>query len=150
LIARRRSSNASRTSGAAEKPSRAGSRTGSPSTTGGWRRLARNLLGLPCCPHPASRPSANARWGIFSSGRGGGKRITFTPEELADGLEIVDGLRGIARSGAFSATPQQKDCRYCDFESICRDTEKIAEQSEKKLENEENEILKTFRKLRNK
>ena len=134
-------------------------KTGSPSRyesgTFNEGRLVQHALYLALarkCLRERISPKANVRqFGyFFASEKGEGRRITFTPEDLAGGLEIIDGLRRVAEAGSFSATTSKKDCRYCDFATICRDPEAVAEQSRRKMENDRNEILEPYRELRNK
>ncbi len=85
---------------------------------------------------------------FFASTKGEGQRITYTPEDLDGGMGIIAKLHRIAQRGAFLATPTKKDCRYCDFQGICRDLDEVTDHSEAKLENEDNTILEAMRALR--
>ncbi|MFP4176203.1 MAG: PD-(D/E)XK nuclease family protein [Candidatus Brocadiia bacterium] len=100
----------------------------------------------------AERVSPEARVRLFgyffTSENGGGDRVRFTPQDLEGGMEIVQRLIRIAEEGAFCATTTTDDCRYCDFQMICRDIEQVTERSTKKVENEENSQLEPFRLLR--
>ncbi|MEF8787878.1 MAG: hypothetical protein V5A84_02300, partial [Planctomycetota bacterium] len=75
--------------------------------------------------------------------------IEYEPDELAEGPAVLERLCRLLGSGAFLPTnDDEKDCRYCDYDIVCADCEDAAEQAERMLEEEDNEVLQPFRELR--
>jgi RecB family exonuclease len=97
-------------------------------------------------------PGARAdRFGyFFPSEKAGGERIEFTKEELKEGGDILARLAKIAASGAFVATNDwEKDCRHCDYQSICGDVVTLSAATDRKLRREPPDaILTPFAELR--
>jgi ATP-dependent helicase/nuclease subunit B len=90
-----------------------------------------------------------AKFGFFFPGRRErGRRIEWTPDQLADGGRVLATLVEIIRKGAFLATTEADDCRYCDYSAICGDVETLAAASRAKLEKTSNEVLEPYRELR--
>ena len=88
-------------------------------------------------------------FGFFFPGvRTYGNRIPWRPDELSEGPQILQMLCDTLANGVFIATNDVRDCTFCDYRSICGDVEVLTQQSQKKLENEQNEILEPFRSLR--
>src|SRR5262249_47313038 len=52
---------------------------------------------------------------FFPSERARGERIEFTPEELAEGNAILERLARVAGTGAFLATNNSDDCKFCHY-----------------------------------
>ncbi len=95
---------------------------------------------------PAARV---ALFGYFFPGaKGQGERKTYTPFELARGREVIALLCDTVASGAFAATDRSGDCTYCDYASVCGQSDAEAERSRCKLEHEANTELSPFRRLR--
>ncbi len=87
-------------------------------------------------------------FGFFFPGlRGLGERFIWTPEQLQPGDEILSQLCDLVAGGAFPATTNGEDCKYCDYAAICGDPEKIVAQSQRKLEDPPR-ILVPWRRLR--
>ena len=96
-------------------------------------------------------PGAKAdRFGyFFPSAKAGGERIEFTAEQLEEGGDILSRLARIAASGAFVATNDwEKDCRHCDYQSICGDVVALSAATDRKLSEPSNPLLKPFAELR--
>jgi RecB family exonuclease len=97
-------------------------------------------------------PGARAdRFGyFFPSEKAGGERIEFTADELKEGGDILARLAKIAASGAFVATNDwEKDCRHCDYQSICGDVVALSAATDRKLRREPlNASLTPFAELR--
>jgi ATP-dependent helicase/nuclease subunit B len=95
-------------------------------------------------------PSARvALFGYFFPGaKGQGERMTYTPSELARGREVITLLCDTVAGGAFAASDDSGDCRYCDYAPICGQTDPEAERSRRKLEHDGNAELAPFRRLR--
>jgi hypothetical protein len=90
-----------------------------------------------------------ARFGFFFPGRRErGRRIQWTPDQLSDGERVLEALVEIVRKGAFLATTDANDCRYCDYAPICGDVEALAAASQAKLDKADNRILQPYRELR--
>jgi ATP-dependent helicase/nuclease subunit B len=85
---------------------------------------------------------------LFLGHKSRGARLTWSPEEAAEGLPIVGKLVQIARSGAFLATDNADDCEYCGHRLICGDVAAITAASTTKLDNPANSLLRPFRELR--
>jgi ATP-dependent helicase/nuclease subunit B len=96
-----------------------------------------------------SRQARIARFGYFYPGlRGGGERSVFPAETLAGGAGVLDALCRLAASGAYCATDDVNDCRYCDYASVCGDTATVVSESKSKLADADNSMLDVFRALR--
>lgn len=90
-----------------------------------------------------------AQFGFFFPGaRERGRRIQWTPEQLAEGTTVLAKLVDTVRMGAFPATDQADDCKYCDYRVICGDVQSVAAASSAKLARSENKVLQPFRELR--
>jgi len=97
-----------------------------------------------------SADSEVAFFGFFFPGtKAAGDRMDWTPGRLARGKQILEWLCQAVRNGAFLATnDHERDCGYCDFQSICGDVATVAARSRRKLENPGEEILQPMRELR--
>lgn len=90
-----------------------------------------------------------ARFGFFFPGRRErGRRIEWTAAQLHEGPQVLSRLVQIVRNGAFVATDEAGECRYCDYKAICGDVETLAETSTEKLANPENNLLDPLKELR--
>ncbi len=90
-----------------------------------------------------------ASFGFFFPGdRAAGERIVWKPDELSEGGGVIERLCYTVANGAFAATNESGDCRYCDFISICGDVESVAARSGRKMEEAANTMLEPFRSLR--
>jgi ATP-dependent helicase/nuclease subunit B len=90
-----------------------------------------------------------AQFGFFFPGRRErGRRIEWTPAQLKDGPEVLSRLVQIIRNGAFLATDDADDCRYCNYRTICGDVQSLAAQSADKLANVKNTQLNPLKELR--
>ncbi|MEA1996463.1 MAG: PD-(D/E)XK nuclease family protein [Gemmatimonadota bacterium] len=95
--------------------------------------------------------SGVTRFGLFFPGlRDRGLRLYWSPEDLQEGRAIIASLCKLAASGAFLSTDNHKeDCTFCAFRQICgNNTEAVAAQSRRKLENMGNKVIEPFRNLR--
>ena len=78
--------------------------------------------------------AAVSQFGFFFPGtKARGERITWTQDMLAPGREILERLVQIVRSGAFLATNNETDCRYCDYRGVCGDVPSVVAASQAKL-----------------
>jgi len=90
-----------------------------------------------------------AEFSFFFPGlRDRGLRLSWTADQLAAGGRIVENLCRIAGAGAFLATNDTDDCKFCPFMEICGDVQTVTGRSRLKLENPENKILEPMRNLR--
>jgi ATP-dependent helicase/nuclease subunit B len=90
-----------------------------------------------------------AQFGFFFPGvRERGRRIQWTPAQLADGENVLGRLVQIVRKGTFVATDNADDCKYCDYRAICRDPEAVAHTTQDKLAGADKTTLQPFRELR--
>jgi len=85
---------------------------------------------------------------FFPGARERGRRIQWTPEQLAEGTTVLARLVDTVRTGAFPATDQADDCKYCDYRAICGDVQSVAAASGAKLARSDNKVLQPFRELR--
>jgi len=90
-----------------------------------------------------------AQFGFFFPGaRERGLRIQWTPEQLTDGTDVLGKLVDIVRMGAFLATDEADDCKYCDYVAICGDIKAVTAASRQKLVYPKNKTLQPIRELR--
>ncbi len=85
---------------------------------------------------------------FFPGPRTLGTRIAFNSDQLVGGGEILDNLATIAATGAYLATNNSDDCRFCDYKEICGDIETVCSRAKTKLANVDNAKLSPFRELR--
>ncbi|MFP6576852.1 MAG: PD-(D/E)XK nuclease family protein [Pirellulaceae bacterium] len=93
-------------------------------------------------------PTAEVKhFGFFFPGtKAVGDRISWTPKQLAQGREILQNLCRVIVDGAFLATNDATDCRFCDYLPICgHEVESLAQL---KLDNPANDLLEPIRQLR--
>jgi ATP-dependent helicase/nuclease subunit B len=85
---------------------------------------------------------------FFPSRRGRGERLTHTPQELGEGLAILQRLCRLVGDGAFLATDNtEEDCTYCDYVDICGDLTAVSQASQRKLQGTD-KLLDPLRELR--
>ena len=77
-----------------------------------------------------------------------GRRIKWTPNQLADGKQVIERLCQVVAGGGFISTNNQDDCAYCDYMSICGHLPTVARLSQKKLCDVNNTVLAPFLALR--
>jgi len=77
-----------------------------------------------------------------------GERIHYPRERLELGAGVIENICRTISNGAFLATDDNSDCRYCDYIEICSDTETVAENASRKLDNSTIEMLESYRELR--
>lgn len=85
---------------------------------------------------------------FFPSPRTEGLRLRWTPEQLARGDWIVRNTCDAIANGAFLATTDESDCKYCEFVSICGDPKTTARNSLVQLQRCPDEKLNPVRRLR--
>jgi RecB family exonuclease len=85
---------------------------------------------------------------FFPGAKARGERITWSQDVLAPGQEILEQLVEIVRSGAFLATNDEADCKYCNCLGICGDVKAVVAASQTKLDIPGIEILTPLRSLR--
>lgn len=88
---------------------------------------------------------------VFPGVRTHGREIEFGRAILPEGLAVVERLCTLAGSGAFPATDDVEDCRFCDYRQACqavnRDLKTICASTRRKM-TPENRDLKPFVELR--
>ena len=85
---------------------------------------------------------------FFPSIRAHGLRVDWDADTLANGTTILERLCTSVEDGAFVATNDKDDCRYCDYASICRDVNRVTSQSKGLLDRDDLVPLRHFRELR--
>jgi ATP-dependent helicase/nuclease subunit B len=85
---------------------------------------------------------------FFPSIRAHGLRIDWDARTLSRGLEILERICESIEAGAFVATDNTDDCRYCDYASICRNVERVTSHSKALLDRNDLVPLRRFRELR--
>ena len=70
---------------------------------------------------------------LFPSAKGSGERLQWTPHALSRVVEIVDNLCSIVSAGAFLATNDDEDCKYCDYAEVCGDPIKTVADANRNL-----------------
>jgi RecB family exonuclease len=56
----------------------------------------------------------------FPTVRGENHRVRYGPPVFARAGQVLDALLDVAAAGAFLATDDVHDCRFCDFRAVCR------------------------------
>ncbi len=85
----------------------------------------------------------------FTSWRGRGKRIAYSPAEIRDeGTAILNELYKLFATGTFPATTDKSDCSFCDYKRICGDFARVAKLSKQRLAECADPALDPFRTLR--
>lgn len=85
---------------------------------------------------------------FFPSPKTEGLRMQWTTAELKPGDEIVRNICDAIAQGAFPATNEKADCKYCDYLPICGDADQTANSSLIQLSTCSDSALDPFRKLR--
>ena len=85
---------------------------------------------------------------FFPSIRAQGLRIAWNAETLAGGMKTIERLCSLVAGGAFPATDDADDCRYCDYAAICGDVKRVADQSKALLDQDDLAALLHYRELR--
>jgi ATP-dependent helicase/nuclease subunit B len=89
------------------------------------------------------------RFGYFFPGiRAHGLRIDWDANQLAEGMTVLEHLCQLVAEGAFPATDDADDCRYCDYQAICGDVQRVTGESRQQLDREDLVPLQHFRELR--
>jgi RecB family exonuclease len=89
------------------------------------------------------------RFGYFFPGiRAHGLRIDWDANTLSAGLETLERLCAAVEAGAFLATDDAEDCRYCDYASICNNVNQVTSHSKTLLGRDDLVPLTPFRELR--
>lgn len=89
------------------------------------------------------------RFGYFFPGvRAHGLRVEWDSGTLARGLSVLEGICRSIETGAFPATDDPDDCRYCDYRSICGNVDLVTGCSKSLLDQDSVATLNDFRGLR--
>jgi ATP-dependent helicase/nuclease subunit B len=86
---------------------------------------------------------------FFPTTRALGLRYDWDAKTLATGMTILEHLCLLIADGAFLATNTADDCKFCDYQSICRDVHGVTRQSKTFLNGPEFPPLQHLRELRN-
>ena len=83
---------------------------------------------------------------FFPSAKGRGRRIAEDrdPDELSRVLNV---LFDLLREGAFPHAPNPKACEFCEFQGVCGDVKRAAEESREKIADSGNAVLAGYRGL---
>jgi ATP-dependent helicase/nuclease subunit B len=85
---------------------------------------------------------------FFPSVRSFGLRVQWDAQTLSAGAGVLGSLCELIRAGAFLATNQKDDCRFCDYQAICGDAEQLATHSQALLDRADLIALQPLRELR--
>jgi len=85
---------------------------------------------------------------FFPTTRDHGERVEWTASELAQGIRVLGRLCEMLARGVFPFTDDPGDVNYSDYKDAFGDVHAAARASSRKLENQENEPLEPFRRLR--
>ncbi len=86
---------------------------------------------------------------FFPNAKTQGQRIEWTSADLNHGDAILQDICQLIQRGVFPATTDSKDCQYCDYNTVCQDTDWVAAESIRmSLESRNQEALGLWRKLR--
>ena len=89
------------------------------------------------------------RFGYFFPGiRAHGLRIDWDAHTLSAGLEVLERICNSIEAGAFLATDDSDDCRFCDYSSICHNVDQVTGHSKALLDRNDLALLKHFQELR--
>jgi ATP-dependent helicase/nuclease subunit B len=89
------------------------------------------------------------RFGYFFPGtRSHGARIDWDAATLSSGLEVLERICASIEAGAFLATDDKNDCRYCDYAPICRNVDRVTSHSKSLLDRHDLVPLEHFWELR--
>ena len=89
------------------------------------------------------------KFGYFFPGiRTHGLRIDWDAATLSGGMAILEQICNAMECGAFVATDDEDDCRFCDYAAICRDTNAVTSHSQSLLDRDDLTPLRHFRELR--
>lgn len=86
---------------------------------------------------------------FFPTIRALGLRYEWDAKTLAAGMTILERLCLMLGAGAFLATNNHEDCKFCDYQDVCRDTQGVTCQSKMFLDGTEFPPLQHLRELRN-
>jgi ATP-dependent helicase/nuclease subunit B len=90
---------------------------------------------------------------LFPGPRTRGREVLHSSDIVPEGTGVIDALCDLVGNGAFPASTTDEDCRYCDYRAACRavevDLKSYCQRSKRKVDNQANEGLAPFRKLRN-
>jgi hypothetical protein len=78
--------------------------------------------------------------------KGRGRRKSIPAPPKAKLLEVMGDLADVLGSGAFVPSEKDEACKWCDFAPACRPD--AVEGTNRKLENPENTVLESYRRLR--
>ena len=89
---------------------------------------------------------------LFPGVRTHGRAVSFPAAIVGEGLEMIDRLCRLPAAGAFPATNDVEDCKFCDYRNACRavyrDLKDLCASSARKLANRQNTALAPFVELR--
>jgi hypothetical protein len=86
---------------------------------------------------------------FFPTTRALGLRYDWDANTLAAGMTILERLSLMIAEGAFLATDNADDCKFCDYQSVCRDVPGVTSQSRTFLDGPGFPSLQHLRQLRN-
>jgi hypothetical protein len=73
---------------------------------------------------------------FFPSIRARGLRVDWQADTLEEGMLVLQRLCGGIAAGAFLATDDKQDCRFCDYRSIC-DVDRVTRHSKQLLDRDD-------------
>jgi ATP-dependent helicase/nuclease subunit B len=86
---------------------------------------------------------------FFPTIRALGLRYDWDANTLATGMTMLERLCLMLAEGAFLATNDADDCKFCDYQAICRDVHGVTRQSKTFLDGPDFPPLRHLRELRN-
>ena len=85
---------------------------------------------------------------FFPSPKEKGLRLHWTSGQLAGGDAILSHICDAISAGAFIATNEASDCKFCEYNSVCGSPDQTAKSSRVQLENCHDKSLDSMRSLR--
>ena len=88
----------------------------------GGRRLQHALYGLAAAELLRAHyknPKVKGSLYYFSSQKGRQEQVPIPAPSLADTARVLADLRQVIVDGAFTHTPDEKDCQFCDYTAAC-------------------------------
>ncbi|MCC7334622.1 MAG: PD-(D/E)XK nuclease family protein [Pirellulaceae bacterium] len=86
---------------------------------------------------------------FFPNTKTEGLRLVWTAGDLKEGDGILQSICDLIQAGAFPATTNKEDCKFCNYNNVCKDAAFVAVESVRKASDTNNrKLLGAWHKLR--